>query len=309
MNENNKNSSLTNNEEQQKPKQNKEKQATPKSNKEKQNKAKNSKAKKPTQKELDARKNKIIMIVSICVVALIILATVLAIVLTDKKGDGPEEPMGTGACEYLETRDISGRDIKYVEMCVEGYGRLVILLDATTAPETVANFLSLVESGFYDGLTFHRIIQDFMVQGGDPKANGTGGNTDASGKEINIKGEFDSNGHPNDISHKYGVISMARSDDPNSASSQFFICNADASDSLDKNYAAFGYVVEGMSVIDAITKDVFPKTDYYNYYEQFMLTGDQAYYYYWNVLGNGALSNKEDQPVIKYIKVLDSWEK
>ena len=220
-------------------------------------------------------------------------------------------PMGTGACEYLETRDITGRDIKYVEMCIEGYGRCVILLDATTAPETVANFISLVESGFYDGLTFHRIIKDFMIQGGDPKGNGTGGNTDKNGNEINIKGEFASNGHANDISHKYGVISMARANDPNSASSQFFICNADASSSLDGSYAAFGYVVEGMSVIDAITNDVFPKTDYASYYNDWTIDPYYGTYkhYVWNYLGNGSISNKADQPVIKYIRVLDSWKK
>lgn len=213
--------------------------------------------------------------------------------------------LGSGACEYLETRDINGRDIKYVEMCVEGYGRVVILLDATTAPITVANFISLVESKFYDGLTFHRIIKDFMIQGGDPNANGTGDSDNT------IKGEFSSNGHNNDISHKYGVISMARSNDPNSASCQFFICNADASESLDGSYAAFGYVVEGMSVIDEITKDMFPKTDFSAYY------GSGAYDSYyggykhtvWQYFGNGAICNKARQPVIKYIKVLDSWEK
>ena len=285
-----------------------EKEKAPKANDVKKEKKPESKGKKPTKQEIaDARKNKIIMFVCLGVVAIAIIAAILAITLTDK--DKNLEPMGTGACEYADTRDVSGRDIKYVEMCIEGYGRCVILLDATTAPETVANFLSLVESGFYDGLTFHRIIGDFMVQGGDPKADGTGGNTDKNGNEINIKGEFSSNGHPNDISHKYGVISMARSNDPNSASSQFFICNADASYSLDGNYAAFGYVVEGMSVIDAITRDYFPLTDYYSYYEQYMLTGDYTYYYYWNQIGNGSLSNKDLQPVIKYIKVLDSWEK
>ena len=213
--------------------------------------------------------------------------------------------MGSGACEYLDTRDISGRDIKYVEMCIEGYGRLVILLDATTAPITVENFISLVESGFYDGLTFHRVIKDFMIQGGDPDANGTGGS------DTEIKGEFDSNGHANDISHKYGVISMARSNDPDSASSQFFICNADASSSLDGNYAAFGYVVEGMSVVDELTKEVFPKTAYADYYGSYEY--DPYYQTYkhivWQYLGNGALNSKADQPVIKYIKVLDSWKK
>ena len=212
--------------------------------------------------------------------------------------------MGTGASD-LADRDVSGRDIKYVEMCVEGYGRLVILLDATTAPVTVANFISLVEKGFYDGLTFHRIIKDFMIQGGDPKADGTGDSDNT------IKGEFSSNGHENDISHKYGVISMARSNDPDSASCQFFICNTDASTSLDGNYAAFGYVVEGMSVIDEITSDMFPKTNLSAYYANGAY--DQYYqankHYVWQYFGNGAITNKLLQPTIKYIKVLDSWEK
>ena len=215
------------------------------------------------------------------------------------------EKMGTGACEYLETRSTEGRDIKYVEMCIEDYGKLVILLDATTAPITVANFISLVEDNFYDGLTFHRIIKDFMVQGGDPSADGTGGS------DKDIFGEFATNGHQNDISHKYGVISMARSEDPNSASSQFFICNADASSSLDGSYAAFGYVVEGMSVIDEITKDVFPKPKLADYYDNWDIDPFYGTYkhYVWSYFGNGAVEDKADQPVIKYIKVLDSWRK
>ena len=252
------------------------------------------------QAELDARKNKIIVIVSICLVAVLVLSIVLVATLGNKTNK-----MGTGACEYLETRDISGRDIKYVEVCVKDYGRFVVLLDATTAPATVANFISLVEEGFYDGLTFHRVITNFMIQGGDPKGNGTGNSA------TTIKGEFSSNGHANDISHKYGVISMARSDDPNSASCQFFICNADASKSLDGDYAAFGYVVEGMSVIDEITKDVFPKTAYASYYNDYTIdTYYRTYkHYVWQYLGNGAVEKKADQPVIKYIKVLDNWEK
>ena len=123
---------------------------------------------------------------------------------------------------------------------------MVVLLDATTAPITVANFLKLVNKGFYNGLTFHRVISNFMIQGGDPKANGTGGSDE------DIFGEFLYNGHSNNISHRRGVISMARGDNYNSASSQFFICNADSQYSLDGKYAAFGYVVEGMSVVDAI---------------------------------------------------------
>ena len=186
---------------------------------------------------------------------------------------------------------------------MENGGIILIELYEDKAPITVSNFKNLVSKGFYDGLIFHRVIAGFMIQGGDPTGTGMGG----SGTPI--KGEFASNGHQNDISHKYGVISMARSGEPDSASSQFFICNADASRSLDGSYAAFGYVVEGMSVIDEMTKDVFPKTAYYDYYMQYMLTGNSTYYYYWSQIGNGALESKADQPVIKYIKVLDKWEK
>ena len=118
-------------------------------------------------------------------------------------------------------------------------------LDETAAPKTVANFNKLVSEGFYDGLSFHRIIPGFMIQGGDPIGNGTGGSKE------NIVGEFASNGVNNPIKHTRGVISMARSMDPNSASSQFFIMHADAPH-LDGNYAAFGHVVEGLEVVDEI---------------------------------------------------------
>jgi len=222
---------------------------------------------------------------------------------------GEEEKMGTGACEYAKTRDVTGRDIKYVEICFEGFGKCVVLLDATTAPITVNNFVSLAEQGFYDGLTMHRIIKDFMIQGGDPDGNGTGGNKDADGNKIEIEGEFSDNGHKNDISHKKGVISMARGSSYDSASSQFFICNADASGSLDGSYAAFGYVVEGLSVIDDITEEVFPKTAYADYYGDFSIDPTYQTYkhYVWNYLGNGAVENESDKPVIKYIKVLEDY--
>ena len=215
-----------------------------------------------------------------------------------------EEEIGTGACYYAETRDITGRDIKYVEICFEGYGKCVVLLDATTAPKTVENFISLVESGFYDGLTMHRIIKDFMIQGGDPKGDGTGGS------ENKIEGEFAQNGHYNDIKHLKGVISMARGQENDSASSQFFICNADAS-SLDGSYAAFGYVVEGLSVIDDITEAVFPKTAYASYYGDYSIDYQyQAYkHVVWQYLGNGAVEKDSDKPVIKYIKVLEDYGK
>ena len=203
--------------------------------------------------------------------------------------------LGVGSCSYTESRETEGRNISFVEICVLGYGKMIVLLDATTAPKTVENFISLARSGFYDGLTFHRVIKDFMIQGGDPKGDGTGG----SDKEI--EGEFDFNGHKNDISHIKGVISMARSsNDYDSASSQFFICNADAT-SLDGQYAAFGYVVEGLSVVDDITNDVFPKTAYAEYY-------GTVYHQYWQQYGNGAVKSDRDKPVIKYIRVLENYE-
>ena len=163
-----------------------------------------------------------------------------------------------GASAYAETRDVTGRSTATVIISVKGYGDVTLLLDATTAPITVANFLELTKSGFYDGLTFHRVISGFMIQGGDPNGNGSGGSSST------IQGEFDENGWENDISHKRGVISMARSNDPDSASSQFFICNADASSSLDGKYAAFGYVLCGMNIIDEITSLTEPYADYYS---------------------------------------------
>ena len=183
-------------------------------------------------------------------------------------------------------------------------GDIKIKLFPKEAPKTVENFTTHAKNGYYNGLIFHRVIKDFMIQGGDPAGNGSGG----SDKEI--YGEFSSNGHANDISHKRGVISMARSNDPNSASSQFFICNADASESLDGSYAAFGYVVDGMKVVDKITEDVFPKTKYASYYEDYSI--DYTYmtykHYVWAQLGNGAIEKAADKPVIEYIKVLDSWK-
>jgi len=136
-----------------------------------------------------------------------------------------------------------------IEINIKDYGVVKVELDADTAPITVTNFVKLVKEGFYDGLTFHRIIKDFMIQGGDPNGDGTGGNVDT------IEGEFRSNGIDNNISHKRGVISMARSNDYNSASSQFFIVHK-TSTYLDGEYAAFGHVTEGMEIIDRICEEV-----------------------------------------------------
>lgn len=136
----------------------------------------------------------------------------------------------------------------YVEMKVKNYGTITLELDADTAPITVTNFINLVNSKFYDGLTFHRIIDGFMIQGGDPNGDGTGGFSKK------IKGEFSANGITNNIHHERGVISMARNSySYDSASSQFFIMHADNSE-LDGLYAAFGKVISGMDVVDKIAK-------------------------------------------------------
>jgi peptidyl-prolyl cis-trans isomerase B (cyclophilin B) len=139
----------------------------------------------------------------------------------------------------------------FADIEIEGYGTITIKLDPAAAPVTCANFVELAESGFYDGLTFHRIIAGFMMQGGDPKGNGTGGS------ENKIVGEFKSNGHENPLSHLRGTVSMARAKAPNSASSQFFICHEDAPH-LDGSYAAFGTVTEGMAVVDAVCAAAVP---------------------------------------------------
>ena len=137
---------------------------------------------------------------------------------------------------------------------IADYGTITLELDGDSAPLTVANFVKLAKDGFYDGLTFHRIMDGFMMQGGDPNGNGTGGSDET------IPGEFSANGCDNPISHTRGTISMARAQDPNSASSQFFICQADST-FLDGNYAAFGHVTEGMDVVDAICADAQPTDD------------------------------------------------
>ena len=163
--------------------------------------------------------------------------------------------------------------MRKIVLTVKDYGEVKLELDENAAPITVSNFVKLAESGFYDGLTFHRIIDGFMIQGGDPKGTGFGGSDE------NIKGEFRANGIDNPISHEAGVISMARSSDPNSASSQFFITVADAT-FLDGQYAAFGRVTDGFEVVRLIARDARP------------------------VDGNGTVP-KKDQPVIDSIRVVE----
>ena len=128
------------------------------------------------------------------------------------------------------------------------YSNITMELDADTAPITVSNFCKLAKDGFYDGLTFHRIIDGFMIQGGDPKGDGSGG------ADQTIQGEFSQNGVENNISHLRGTVSMARSNDYNSASSQFFIVQSDST-FLDGQYAGFGHVTSGMEIVDQICQD------------------------------------------------------
>ncbi|MDR2520165.1 MAG: peptidylprolyl isomerase [Eubacteriaceae bacterium] len=141
-----------------------------------------------------------------------------------------------------------------VTVKIKGLGDIKIELDKSAAPITAENFESLVGSGFYDGLTFHRVIKGFMIQGGDPRGDGTGG------AKNRIKGEFSSNGVNNPLSHQRGVVSMARSQDPDSASCQFFIVHQ-TSPHLDGNYAAFGKIVEGMDVVDKIAETPTGRND------------------------------------------------
>ena len=144
----------------------------------------------------------------------------------------------------------AGQKLFHAEITVKGYGTVKLELDAETAPITVANFVSLAKQGFYDGLTFHRIIDGFMIQGGAP-------NSSSKITPKTIKGEFKSNGVENPIKHVPGVISMARANDKNSASSQFFIMVGTAPH-LDGNYAAFGHVTEGLEIVQKIAKDAKP---------------------------------------------------
>ena len=173
-----------------------------------------------------------------------------------------------------------GKKLTYVEIKVKDYGSIICALDAKVAPVTVKNFLKLVDQGFYNGLTFHRMQVGFVLQGGCPNGDGTGNTTP-------IKGEFLANGVNNSLSHTRGVLSMARRGNSyDSGSCQFFICHQDAQPSLDGYYAAFGYVVEGMSVVDAIASFVSEN--------QYTVMKDSM----------GSLYSQY-QPVIEYIQRID----
>lgn len=177
--------------------------------------------------------------------------------------------LGLGGCGSKSgKKDSTNTKTIYADIVIKDYGTITVQLDREAAPITVDNFVSLAESGFYDGLTFHRIIKGFMMQGGAPKDGQ---------KPESIVGEFESNGYENPLKHTRGAISMARTSIPDSASSQFFIVH-ETSPHLDGDYAAFGYVTEGMEVVDAVCESARP-TD-----------------------GNGSIA-PADQPVIETITI------
>ncbi len=200
----------------------------------------------------------------------------LSLIMLVGCGGGSSEEAETADTSQPEAAELISADpigIHHAEIEIKDYGTISVELDGDTAPITVQNFMDLANAGFYDGLTFHRIIDGFMIQGGDPNGDGTGG----SGQDI--VGEFEANGYANSIAHTKGVISMARAQDPDSASSQFFIMVED-SPYLDGMYAAFGHVTEGQDIVDKIAADAKPLDD------------------------NGTIA-PEDQPVITSVKIID----
>ena len=173
---------------------------------------------------------------------------------SDNTTDNSAPSNSQNAPIYKTLEDLEALEYKTVEFVMTDGQSFKMNVYPEIAPRTVENFITLVNSGFYDNLIFHRVIDGFMAQGGDPEGTGMGGS------DNKIYGEFASNGYPNPLSHQRGVVSMARSNDPNSASSQFFICYADAS-FLDGDYAAFGFVTEGMETVDSFLSDGTDSSD------------------------------------------------
>ncbi len=220
----------------------------------------------------------------LCGILAICLATAAVLAGCGKQGQG-SDPVPGGQNQGGESAEgqqessqpaeqeelLSGKH--HIKIHMKDYGTIEVELDADQAPITVTNFVNLAKDGFYDGLTFHRIIEGFMMQGGDPRGNGTGG----SGQDI--KGEFSDNGVENTLSHTRGAISMARSTLPDSASSQFFIMHQDGT-ALDGQYACFGYVTSGMEIVDEICENAVVIDD------------------------NGTVPS-ENQPVIESVEVVD----
>ena len=197
-------------------------------------------------------------------------------------GNTPAEQNEPSYIDSVEEDDVYASGIHHAKVTVDGYKAFTIELDANTAPITVSNFCKLSNEGFYDGLTFHRVIDEFCLQGGDPNGNGTGD----AGQDI--LGEFSNNGVANKLADNYknGVVAMARAQDPNSASCQFFITLSDINvGSLNGLYAAFGTIdKKGMKTVDKIVADTLASA---------------------KVDGNGTITKRDQQPVIKSIKIVD----
>lgn len=201
-----------------------------------------------TEVSMNKRKLKLTKVILSTVMMFCLLLSGCATEVDDSNVDyGKVDFSAKGNVAEIDTKDYEMKNVNnpVVALKVKGYGTIVVELYPDVAPITVENFVNLVESGFYDGLTFHRVIEGFMIQGGDPKGDGTGGS------EKNIIGEFAANGIANTLKHTKGIISMARSNDKNSASSQFFICHATAAH-LNGQYAGFGKVISGLDVVDKI---------------------------------------------------------
>ena len=223
-------------------------------------------------------KNKVALVLAV-IAAVLVIVCIAAFVINNKK-DNNRTDITEGQEQAAGKEDTSSdnggmpavtREDYFADIDIKDYGKITVKLDGEAAPITVKNFVSLAKEGFYDGLTFHRIMEGFMMQGGDPEGTGMGGSSKT------IVGEFPNNGYDNRLSHTRGAISMARSSSYNSASSQFFIVHQDSL-GLDGEYAAFGYVTEGIEVVDAICSDAQP------------------------VDGNGFIA-AEEQPVINSITI------
>ena len=241
-------------------------------------------AKQENEKEKLTKKQKVIATVIAAVVAVAVVALIVILIASGaKKSKNSAAASGTDLVETVVT-PLQGTGVEaesetdvlhHIEIDIKDYGVIYAELNETVAPVTVNQFITLAKSGFYDGLTFHRTRNGFMMQGGDPQGDGYGG------YDVKIAGEFEANGYKNPISHKRGTLSMARANDYNSASCQFFIVHEDGNEaSLDGKYAAFGHVTAGMEVVDEICESAVP------------------------IDNNGSIK-AEEQPVINSITVID----
>ncbi len=198
--------------------------------------------------------NKKILVIAIICIIIICVVICIGFMNSKENTSSQTNEISENREENKEEDDMYSSGIHHATIEVKDYGTIKLELNADAAPITVSNFAKLVNEGFYDGLTFHRIISGFMIQGGDPLGDGTGGSDEE------IKGEFELNGVKNDISHTRGVISMARAQDYDSASSQFFIVHEDST-FLDGQYAGFGRVTDGIDVVDKICENIQVEDD------------------------------------------------